>query len=69
MIDDSDADGMLVASMLTGGPLGWAFLALAITFCVYSCMNKDECSKMHCPNGQSPTLQNHECQCITKAIP
>lgn len=68
MIDDSDTDFALLASMGSSGIGGLILLALAIVFAVIAYQNKGECAQKHCDVG-TPKLMAHECLCVTGAKP
>lgn len=70
MLDDSDVDLVAVAGLSTdGGIFGCLFVLLVLAVMTYFvAQNKEECSEMKCPHGGTPTLQNHECQCVEKAV-
>lgn len=68
MIDDDDVGDVAMYGVLSGTPW-WLLIPVVIALAVCASNNKDECSKMHCPNGQTPTLQHHACQCVTEAKP
>ena len=69
MLDDSDFDfALLVGATSDSGPIGclvWLVIIAIIGFIVIG--NHDECEKMKCPDGQTPSLLAHECLCVTKA--
>lgn len=74
MMDDDDLTTVIITAPIGGsGPAGGivSLISLAVILIV-ACVvagNKDECSKRHCPDQQTPKLMNHECLCVTAAKP
>jgi len=66
VIDDSDGDFALLASIGTPGGCGVLLLALAIVFYVIASNNKSDCAQKHCDVG-TPKLMAHECLCVSGA--
>lgn len=66
MIDDSDVDFAILASMGTRGWVSVVFAVAAFVLMVARCSSEDECGKRHCDKGK-PTVVAHECVCVEKA--
>lgn len=67
MIDNDDADDMMLVALFTDGPWGVVALVVACIFMFYACQNEKDCSTQACPNGGQPKLMAHDCLCVTKA--
>lgn len=69
MLDDSDLDFAILSTGGGGGLFGIIFgICIIVIIAIAVSNNKDECSKMHCPDGQAPKLMAHECLCVTRAV-
>jgi hypothetical protein len=63
VIDDSDADFALLASMGSTGWVGFLLLVLAIVLYVVAADNAAECAERSCRVGVAKLI-DHECVCV-----
>lgn len=68
MIDDSDGDFALLASLGMPGVGGLILAILAIVFYVIASRNAADCAKQACPHGGTPKLLDHQCICTEAPV-
>lgn len=70
MIDHDDVDEASWLPFL-GNSFWWLMFCVVFIAVLWMVArdNKENCMKMECPVGMTPALQNHDCQCVTKAVP
>lgn len=64
MIDYSDGDAFLDASLFSSGIVAILFIIIAIVIYIEAHSNEVSCEKKICPNGEKSLLLNHKCCCL-----
>jgi len=69
MMMNDETDGVI--SVITSGGSAWGIVMLAIAAALYFAEGKsvDECRTRKCPVGQSATLLDHRCVCVSDPEP